>query len=184
MLSKADNELLCRVGPGTRMGDVFRRFWNPVCLAEELKAVLQFYKTPAGKHYSEVAPKLLAAGLTTIVGIQMFVIVGGVNVSPAEVEAVLLAAPKTLGCNSKAAFFVDIECVFARPKSHLRRNGLASDAPRFPPRCDWDNLGKGICDAITGAIWMDDDQVVDGRCRKRYAEPGEEPHTVIRWGRV
>ena len=37
MLSKADNELLCRVGPGTRMGDVFRRFWNPVCLAEELK---------------------------------------------------------------------------------------------------------------------------------------------------
>jgi Holliday junction resolvase RusA-like endonuclease len=99
-------------------------------------------------------------------------------------QAVLLAAPKTLGCNSDAAFFVDIECVFARPKSHLRRNGLASDAPRFPPRCDWDNLGKGICDALTGAIWLDDDQVIDGRCRKRYAEPGEEPHTVIRWGRV
>lgn len=36
MLSKDDNELLCRIGPGTKMGDVFRRFWNPVCLSEEL----------------------------------------------------------------------------------------------------------------------------------------------------
>lgn len=36
MLSHADNELLCRIGPGTAMGDVFRRFWNPVCLAEQV----------------------------------------------------------------------------------------------------------------------------------------------------
>jgi phthalate 4,5-dioxygenase len=36
MLSKADNELLCRVGPGTPMGNVFRRFWNPVCLSRQL----------------------------------------------------------------------------------------------------------------------------------------------------
>jgi phenylpropionate dioxygenase-like ring-hydroxylating dioxygenase large terminal subunit len=36
MLSNADNERLCRVGPGTPMGEVFRRFWNPVCLSEQL----------------------------------------------------------------------------------------------------------------------------------------------------
>ena len=36
MLSQKDNELLCRVGPGTAMGDVFRRFWNPVLPASEL----------------------------------------------------------------------------------------------------------------------------------------------------
>ena len=36
MLSATDNELLCRVGPGTPMGEVFRRFWNPICLAEQL----------------------------------------------------------------------------------------------------------------------------------------------------
>lgn len=36
MLTREDNELLCRVGPGTPMGDVFRSFWNPVLLAEEL----------------------------------------------------------------------------------------------------------------------------------------------------
>ena len=34
MLTKADNELLCRIGPGTPMGAVFRRFWHPVCLSE------------------------------------------------------------------------------------------------------------------------------------------------------
>jgi hypothetical protein len=36
MLSKLENERLCRIGPGTAMGDVFRRYWNPVCLVEQL----------------------------------------------------------------------------------------------------------------------------------------------------
>jgi nitrite reductase/ring-hydroxylating ferredoxin subunit len=36
MLSHADNELLTRTGPGTAMGDYFRRFWLPVALSEEL----------------------------------------------------------------------------------------------------------------------------------------------------
>jgi len=36
MLSKADNELLIHTGPGTPMGDLYRRFWAPVMLADEL----------------------------------------------------------------------------------------------------------------------------------------------------
>ncbi|MEI6302515.1 MAG: Rieske 2Fe-2S domain-containing protein [Betaproteobacteria bacterium] len=36
MLSAADNELLTRTGPGTGMGDYFRRFWQPVALASEI----------------------------------------------------------------------------------------------------------------------------------------------------
>jgi len=36
MLSREKNELLCRVGPGTPMGEVFRRFWNPICLASQV----------------------------------------------------------------------------------------------------------------------------------------------------
>ena len=36
MLSLQDNELLTRTGPGTPMGALFRRFWHPVLLAEEL----------------------------------------------------------------------------------------------------------------------------------------------------
>jgi phthalate 4,5-dioxygenase oxygenase subunit len=36
MLSAADNELLTRTGPGTPMGELFRRFWVPVLLAREV----------------------------------------------------------------------------------------------------------------------------------------------------
>src|SRR5258708_2230948 len=36
MLSPADNEALVRVGAGTPMGELIRRFWLPAGLAEEL----------------------------------------------------------------------------------------------------------------------------------------------------
>jgi phenylpropionate dioxygenase-like ring-hydroxylating dioxygenase large terminal subunit len=36
MLTKEDNELMCRVGPGTAMGDAARRFWLPALLSSEL----------------------------------------------------------------------------------------------------------------------------------------------------
>ena len=36
MLSAADNELLTRTGPDTPVGDLFRRFWMPALLSQEL----------------------------------------------------------------------------------------------------------------------------------------------------
>jgi len=36
MLSVQDNELLCRTGPGTPMGELFRRFWLPALVPSEL----------------------------------------------------------------------------------------------------------------------------------------------------
>jgi phenylpropionate dioxygenase-like ring-hydroxylating dioxygenase large terminal subunit len=36
MLSKEDNELLTRTGPGTPMGELFRRYWLPALLPSEL----------------------------------------------------------------------------------------------------------------------------------------------------
>jgi phthalate 4,5-dioxygenase len=36
MLSKEENELLTRVGPGTPMGNLLRRYWVPACLSSEL----------------------------------------------------------------------------------------------------------------------------------------------------
>jgi len=36
MLARAENELLTRVGPGTPMGNLLRRFWQPFALASEL----------------------------------------------------------------------------------------------------------------------------------------------------
>jgi phthalate 4,5-dioxygenase oxygenase subunit len=38
MLSKEDNELLCRVGPGTPMGELFREYWLPAIRSDELPA--------------------------------------------------------------------------------------------------------------------------------------------------
>src|SRR6266852_2453277 len=36
MLSAEENELLTRVGPGTPMGDLLRRFWLPALLTDEV----------------------------------------------------------------------------------------------------------------------------------------------------
>ena len=77
---------------------------------------------------------------------------------------------------------LEVEAIFGRPPSHMTRSGEPrSTAKAFPPRCDWDNIGKGVADAITtaGSVWLDDDQVVDGRVRKRYAGPGELARTVV-----
>ena len=38
MLSREENELLTRVGPGTPMGDTMRRYWVPALMARELPA--------------------------------------------------------------------------------------------------------------------------------------------------
>jgi phenylpropionate dioxygenase-like ring-hydroxylating dioxygenase large terminal subunit len=36
VLSKEDNEILTRVGPGTPMGNLLRRYWTPACLSSEV----------------------------------------------------------------------------------------------------------------------------------------------------
>src|SRR4051812_39521341 len=38
MLSKADNELLCRIGRGTPMGELMRQYWMPVLYDWELES--------------------------------------------------------------------------------------------------------------------------------------------------
>ena len=38
MLSKEDNEFLCRVGPGTPMGNLMRQYWIPAIRSDELPA--------------------------------------------------------------------------------------------------------------------------------------------------
>src|SRR5215475_11568697 len=36
VLSREDNEILTRVGPGTLMGNLLRRYWIPACLSSEI----------------------------------------------------------------------------------------------------------------------------------------------------
>src|SRR5438105_7730122 len=37
MLSAEENEYLCRVGPGTPMGDLFRQYWIPAIRSDEVE---------------------------------------------------------------------------------------------------------------------------------------------------
>lgn len=71
---------------------------------------------------------------------------------------------------------VVIDFVFGRPKSHLRKNGLAPDAPAIP-RADLDNLAKAALDSLNGVAWEDDSQVRRLVVEKSY---GTEPRTTIR----
>ena len=38
MVTKAENEMLTRVGPGTPMGEMLREFWTPAIRTEALEA--------------------------------------------------------------------------------------------------------------------------------------------------
>ncbi len=109
----------------------------------------------------------------------------GIAVFKAAVALQAAAVARRAGWKvTDGPYEISVECVFERPPSHLTRGGeLRAGSPSFPGMRagDWDNLAKGAQDAITtsGAVWHDDTQVVDGRCRKRYAARGEIARTVV-----
>lgn len=69
-----------------------------------------------------------------------------------------------------------IDFVFARPKSHLRKGGLAHDAPRIP-RADLDNMAKAVMDALNGVAFDDDSQVRRLVVEKTF---GTDARTTVR----
>lgn len=87
------------------------------------------------------------------------------------------AAARAAGCGVHGEpVEVVIDFVFARPKSHLRKNGLAKDAPRLP-RPDLDNTTKAVLDSLNGVAWDDDAQVARLVVSKTY---GAEARTTVR----
>ena len=50
MLSKEDNELMCRVGPGTPMGELMRRYWQPFATVSQLEQHPTRAVTLLGEH--------------------------------------------------------------------------------------------------------------------------------------
>ena len=62
---------------------------------------------------------------------------------------------------------VIVQFTFERPKSHMNKSGVKKTAPALP-KCDSDNLLKGILDAMNGIVWYDDAQVVDPHPYKIY----------------
>lgn len=85
-----------------------------------------------------------------------------------------VAAAARIACPHPTDDPVEITFWFtiARPKSHLNKSGIKKNAPLFP-KGDWDNLAKGVQDAMNGIVWYDDSQVVDAHVYKRYGRIGE-----------
>ena len=69
-----------------------------------------------------------------------------------------------------------VDLVFARPKSHYRKSGLKTDAPKLP-RADCSNVLKGLEDALNGVAWVDDTQVGRVVVEKTW---GSEGRTTVR----
>lgn len=67
---------------------------------------------------------------------------------------------------------------FPRPKRLLAKKHAG---PRWyeSSKNDWDNLGKGVCDALNGLAWTDDGAIVDGRVLRVYADLDAVPSTTI-----
>lgn len=49
------------------------------------------------------------------------------------------------------------------------------------PNGDIDNYVKAAWDVLNERAWVDDKQIITARLNKRFAEPGEVPHTRIEW---
>lgn len=82
-------------------------------------------------------------------------------------QSIAVAAKEAGLKPTDAEMLVACKFVFARPKSHSNKSGLKEDAPRFP-KCDCDNLAKGVLDALNGIAFDDDSQVTQLFITKAY----------------
>lgn len=80
-----------------------------------------------------------------------------------------------------ASIGIEINAYFPIPKSYSRKRVQdimeERELPTKKPDCD--NIVKIILDALNGVAYTDDKQVVDVRCRKHYARPGEPGRIVV-----
>lgn len=99
-------------------------------------------------------------------------------------QAVALAAKAAGATPHDSDVELDVVAIFGRPASHWLKACLRPGAPTRPPKCDWDNVGKAVSDALNGVAYADDEQIVVGRVVRRYAARNEPPRTVVTIRRV
>ena len=81
---------------------------------------------------------------------------------------------------------MNLEFAMPRPKSHYRQGKfkgiLKENIPQhFTKTPDADNLIKLVFDALQGedGFFIDDKQIVELNCIKRYIEQDEKPKTIV-----
>lgn len=90
-------------------------------------------------------------------------------------EAIAAAAKEAGVEETSEPISVTIDAVFVRPKSHMRKSGVRSDAPKLP-RPDVDNIAKAVLDALQDVIG-DDTSVRRLTVEKMY---GDDARTTIK----
>jgi phthalate 4,5-dioxygenase len=133
VLSREDNELLTRVGPGTPMGDVMRRYWLPVLLNRELAEV---DGTP-------LRVRLLGEDLVAFRDTQ-----GRIGLVQANCPH--RGAPLVLGRNEENG----LRCIYHGWKFDVQ--GRCTAMPNVPPESDFKDRVRMIvypCVERNGVIW-------------------------------
>src|SRR5262245_28588995 len=118
MLSQQDNDMLTRVGPGTAMGNLLRRFWTPALLEEEI----------VERDGAPVKLRLLGEDLVA------FRSTSG-KVATVEANAAMWRRPILLGGNKKTG----LRCV-----NHGWKNDLNGNCVNLPAAGDKDALKDQI----------------------------------------
>ncbi|GIV50284.1 MAG: hypothetical protein KatS3mg038_2967 [Candidatus Kapaibacterium sp.] len=74
-----------------------------------------------------------------------------------------------------------VSAYFPRPKRLLSKRAAPGRLPFVARKCDWDNLGKAVSDALTHYAWRDDGQIVRAIVERYYCALDEPPHVRISW---
>src|SRR3954468_7657109 len=133
MLTKDDNELLCRVGPGTLMGNLLRRYWTPALLSAEVP-------TPDSP---PVRVRLLGEDMVAFRDTEGRVGLGA-NACPHR------GASLFFGRNEEAG----LRCVYHGWKFDVE--GTCTDMPNEPAESDFKSKVKAVaypCVERNGLIW-------------------------------
>src|SRR5579859_4225859 len=133
MLSRAENEYLCRIGPGTPMGNLMRQYWMPAIRSDELP-------TPEG---DPLRVKLLGEELI------------GFRTTSGEVGLIQNNCPHRgaslfFGRNEEAG----LRCVYHGWKFDV--DGNCIDMPNEPAESDFKHKFKAIASPTTergGLVW-------------------------------
>ena len=87
-------------------------------------------------------------------------------------RACATAAPVPKDWPRDATLRVELQFVFRRPKSHLRKNGTLTTAAPVRHRCrpDVDNLAKFVLDSLQPTYYLDDSQIAELHVEKKYGD--------------
>ncbi len=75
---------------------------------------------------------------------------------------------------------ISLVFIFPRPKSKIWKTKPMPREWVCNSKNDFDNLAKGLCDALKGILWRDDGQISDARQRRLVAAGDEAPHCEVK----